>query len=137
MNKLNYANRHIMLDYLTQRVERDEQHRPLAICIVDDAGRLLEAVLMDGAPKRMLEFGYYKAYTAAKMGKSTAHLRDHLSTHDTRIGDFCDPKMTVLRGGAPIVDMQGEIIGAIGMSGWKSEEDQELASSAVEQLRDI
>lgn len=137
MDKLNHANRHIMLDYLFKRVEQDAQHRPLAICIVDDAGRLLEAVLMDGAPKRMLEFGYYKAYTAAKMGRPTAQLRDHLIAHETSINDFCDPKLTVLRGGAPILDAKGNLIGAIGMSGWKSEEDQELASAAAEQLKGI
>ncbi len=127
--KLDYKNRHIMLDYLFRRVEEDG--RPLAICIVDGAGGLLEAVLMDGAPRRMLDFGYHKAYTAAKMGRTTDNLRQHLKKQETDISWFCDPKMTLLRGGAPIFDSEHNVVGAIGMSGWKSEEDQELASAAA------
>lgn len=127
--KLTYENRHIMLDYLFKKVEEDG--RPLAICIVDGGGRLLEAVLMDGAPKRMLSFGYYKAYTAAIMERTSADLREHLEKSGGSIASFCDPKLTTLRSGAPIFDKNGDIVGAIGMSGWKSEEDQMLASSAA------
>ena len=133
--KLNYANRHIMLDYLFDRVAKDG--RPLAVSIVDPAGRLLESVLMDGAPQRMLDFGYHKAYTAAKMGRPTAELRTHLQKQETDVSWFCDPNLTLLRGGAPIYDHTGEMIGAIGMSGWKSEEDQALADSAAALLREI
>ena len=127
-SKLDYASRHIMLDYLFNRAKDDG--RPLAICIVDDSGWILEAVLMDGAPKRMLKFGFHKAYTAAIMGRETADLRSHMESRGS-VDVFCDPNLTVLRGGTPILNKDGEIIGAIGMSGWKSEEDQELANEAA------
>ena len=131
--KLNYKNRHIMLDYLFDRVSQDG--RPLAISIVDPAGRLLESILMDGAPQRMLEFGFHKAYTAAKMERTTADLRTHLEKQETDISWFCDSKLTLLRGGAPIYDSGHNLIGAIGMSGWKSEKDQELANAAAALLQ--
>ena len=39
--------------------------------------------------------------------------------------------MTTMIGSAPLRDASGELIGAIAVSGWKSEEDQELADAAA------
>ena len=48
-----------------------------------------------------------------------------------------DPQMTYLPGGTPIFTADGDLIGAIGVSGWAMEEDQMLADEAVEYLRSI
>lgn len=46
-----------------------------------------------------------------------------------------DPQMTYLPGGAPIFTEDGDLIGAVGISGWTMEEDQMLADEAVALLK--
>lgn len=49
-----------------------------------------------------------------------------------------DPQLlTYLPGGTPIFTADGDLLGAIGVSGWTMEEDQMLADEAVAYLQDI
>jgi uncharacterized protein GlcG (DUF336 family) len=89
---------------------------------------------MDDAPVRSIALAKQKAYTAARMGVSTAAFFARLESEDIPIGYFCDPLLTALPGGALLMDAAGRVIGAIGVSGLTPAQDQEIADAGTETL---
>jgi len=100
--------------------------RPICIAIVDEAGFLLAFARQDGAPLRSIQISEGKAYTAARMGVTTQAFFERLKRDEIRPIDFCDAKLTSLAGGAPLKNAAGKMIGAAGVSGLASSEDQEI-----------
>ena len=45
------------------------------------------------------------------------------------MGYFCDPELTALPGGSPLKDATGTLLGAIGISGLSSAEDQAITDA--------
>lgn len=133
-NKLRYEDCKTLIDFLIRKVEVEEG-KPLAIAISDDAGNPISLTLLDGMAVRGGSFALHKAYTAAKFNKSTKLMMEHLKKQGFEISAFCDPKLSPLKGGAPIVDKDGVMVGAIGVSGWTGDEDQELADEAASILQ--
>lgn len=87
--------------------------------------------LMDGYHSRGCRFASNKAYTCAMMGMRGEDFHNLVANSGNSLSAFCDPRMTTMIGSAPLRDASGELIGAIAVSGWKSEEDQELADAAA------
>lgn len=104
---------------------------PVGIGIVDEAGKPIYIGLMDGMHTRTGEMGINKAFTAARMQKRTEWLREICVKKGYDVGVFNCPGLTPIPGGTPIVDEDGEIWGAVGISGWTSEEDQMLADECA------
>lgn len=104
---------------------------PVAVVVCDQEGFLVGLMKMDGAPTRCVHFARHKAYTAARMQTTTAAFQDRLQQERLDISYFCDPDLTPLPGGAPIVAGDGTVIGSVGISGRPSIEDQQLAIKAA------
>lgn len=119
-----------MINRIIHTVQEDGGS-PVAVSICDQAGSLLALIKMDGAPARSVHLARHKAYTAARMQTTTEAFMARLATEKIDIAYFCDPKLTPFPGGAPVRKADGSIIGAVGVSGRKSEEDQQLASAAA------
>ena len=101
---------------------------PVALCVADATGTMVAFARMDGVPERIAAIVTGKAYTAARMRKSTAAFRERLLEANMTLADFCDTGLTSLSGGAPV--MLGEtFLGAVGVSGRKLEEDDAIAQS--------
>jgi len=100
--------------------------KPICISIVDPAGFLLAFARQDGAPLRSIQISEGKAYTAARMGVTTQAFFERCKRDEIVPIDFCDPKLTKLAGGAPLKNSAGKMIGAAGVSGLTSAEDQEV-----------
>jgi glc operon protein GlcG len=98
--------------------------RPICVAVCDDKGFLVAFARMQGAPVRSIAISQSKAYTSARMGVSTEALLARLHREQIEIGYFCDPLMTALPGGSPLTSSDGALIGAIGVSGLTSAEDQ-------------
>ena len=103
---------------------------PVCLCVVDAAGQLLHFSRMDGAPVRLIPIVMAKAYTALRMGCPTEAFRTRLHNEQLTLADFCDPGLTSLPGGIPI--MHGNAcIGAVGISGRALADDNALALEYV------
>jgi len=100
--------------------------KPICISIVDPAGFLLAFARQDGAPLRSIQISEGKAYSAARMGVTTQAFFERCKRDEIVPIDFCDPKLTKLAGGAPLKNSAGKMIGAAGVSGLTSAEDQEV-----------
>ena len=124
-----------IITYLSEKIEKDEKHRPLAIAVSDGAGNLISLTLTENMSVRGGGFATHKAYTAAKFQKSTMKMVEHLDRQGVDMSAFCDPNLSPLKGGAPIITAEGDVIGAVGISGWAGWEDQELADEAADLVR--
>lgn len=119
-----------MLKWIVNTVRADGG-KPVAISVCDQDGSLAALIKMDGVPARSVNLAQHKAYTAARMQTTTESFMARLHREKLDIAFFCDPKLTPFPGGAPIKTIDGRIIGAVGISGRASEEDQQLASVAA------
>ena len=101
--------------------------RPICVAVCDAAGFLTAFQRMEGAPLRSIAISQGKAYSAARMQVATEALLQRLERENIPASYFCDDKITALPGGAPLKNTSGTIIGAVGISGLTSAEDQEIA----------
>ncbi len=103
-----------------------DYRRPICVAVVDERGLLLAFGRMDGSPVRSVQISQGKAYTAARMGVTTEAVLARLHREQIEIGYFCDPALTALPGGSPLKDSAGALLGAVGVSGLTSAEDQTI-----------
>ena len=101
--------------------------------MVDATGELLAFERTDGAPAFSVRFALSKAVTAAAFGRPTGDMEPMFEGRPAFAAGFLPQgPWFVARGGAPIL-VDGECVGAIGMSGnTAAHEDalaRELASS--------
>jgi glc operon protein GlcG len=96
-----------------------------AIAVVDDGGHLLALERLDGTFAAAANVSIGKARTAALFKKPTKVFEDLVNNGRTTMVTI--PDFTPLQGGVPIV-VNGEVVGAIGVSGAASAaQDEELA----------
>ena len=128
----------LTLDIARQCVDRamgrakQEFRRPICAAVCDPQGFLLAFARMEAAPLRSIQISQSKAYTAVRMGVSTDAVLARLKKEGIEIGYFCDPLFTALPGGSVLKDESGTIIGAIGVSGLTSAEDQLITDFIAE-----
>jgi glc operon protein GlcG len=104
----------------------------VSIAVVDDGGHLLGFVRLDGAPPISAHIAPAKAHTAAMGRRESKGYEDVIN--QGRISFLSAPAIQgMLEGGVPIV-RDGEVIGAVGVSGVKSNEDAEIARAGIAAL---
>ena len=112
-----------------------EPDRPVAMAIVDDAGNLLSYARMDNCRPNPQTFAIRKAYTSALSGVDSAAYADRLKSQGRSVTDFGNPNLVSAQGAVVITDPgSGAILGAIGVSGLSSQEDEDLSRLGVENL---
>jgi len=109
------------------KVEADKQKWGVTIAVVDDAGRLLLLERMDSARPQTAEIAHKKAKSAAVTHRPGKVWEE---TVKTRPGVIAFPDAFPVTGGVPIVH-QGEVIGAVGVSGVQSNEDEQVALAGI------
>lgn len=108
----------------------DERKLGGAVTIVDAHGDLLAFLRTDGCPLSSIMISMNKAYTAARERKESALVGKAARDNGFPITNFGDLRFTGWGGGIPII-YQGEVIGAIGVSGLPESTDIELARLGV------
>ena len=104
----------------------------VTIAIVDDGGHLLWLQRMDGAAALSSHIGPAKAHTAALGRRETKGYEDIINGGRTAF--LTVPGVhALLEGGVPIVK-DGAVIGAVGVSGVKSNEDAQIAKAGIAAL---
>lgn len=102
----------------------------VTIAIVDDAGLLLQLERMDGAGGMTSVVAEAKARTAAVTQRPTKFWEDRLKD---RPAFLKFPDNLPLQGGIPLT-YQGQCVGAIGVSGVQSHEDEQIADAGAATL---
>jgi glc operon protein GlcG len=112
-----------------------EFNRPVCVAVCDALGFLSAFVRMDGSSVRSIDISQGKAYSAVRMGTSTQALLARIQREGIAIGYFCDSRLTALPGGSVLKDASGSVIGAIGVSGLTSAEDQIVTDRIADQFQ--
>ena len=103
----------------------------VCVATVDDGGHLLHLFRMDGATPANSRIAVEKGRTAAETRRSTAMWEDRVKSG--RMVMLKMPGVTPVQGGLPIV-IDGECIGAVGVSGVQSHEDEQIAKAGIAAL---
>lgn len=103
----------------------------VVIAIVDDGGRLMHLVRRDGTQYGSIEVAQDKARTAIAFRRPTKAFEDVVAGGRTAILGLNGA--TPIEGGLPIV-VDGEMIGAIGVSGVQSSQDAQVAQAGLNAL---
>ncbi len=104
----------------------------VTIAIVDDGGHLLWLQRLDGAAPISAQIAPAKARTAAVGRRESKVYEDMIN--QGRMSFLSAPTLEgMLEGGVPIL-VDGQCLGAVGVSGVKSSEDAEIARAAIAAL---
>lgn len=105
----------------------------VTIAVVDAGGHLLWLQRLDGAPPISAHIAPAKAQTAA-LGRRESKVYEDV-INQGRVSFLSAPLLQgMLEGGVPIV-VEGECIGAVGVSGVKSHEDAQVARAGIAALQ--
>ena len=110
-----------------------QMQKSAAIAVADAHGDLLCFARMDGAPVSSISIAMNKAWTAARERKPTKEIGEKVK-HPEKGHDivyYGDPKYVGWGGGIPVWK-NGEVVGAVAVSGLSSKEDIALAALGVE-----
>ena len=107
------------------------------VAILDDGGNLKAFSRMDGAPIPTIEMAQNKAYTAL-LGVSTQDFFNFIQRDPSLLAGIPTlSRMAAWGGGFPIT-VNGEVIGAIGVSGAPTvQNDVDCAKAALALVRDV
>jgi uncharacterized protein GlcG (DUF336 family) len=101
----------------------------VAIAVVNPQAGLIHFRCMDGTQPGSQQVAIEKARTAANFKRPTKALEDALTAG--RTGLLSMPGIITLEGGVPVTT-NGQIVGAIGISGMQSAQDGVIAAAALE-----
>jgi glc operon protein GlcG len=102
----------------------------VAIAIVDDGGFLLGLSRMDGAAAITAEVAAGKAKTSAMTKRPSKFFEDRVKERPAFVSF---PAGILIQGGVPVVH-DNQCVGAIGVSGVQSHEDEQIAQAGVAAL---
>lgn len=103
----------------------------VTVAIFDDGGNLLHLHRMDGTAPSTVEMAMGKGRTAVLGRRETKVYEDIVKNGRTAF--LSAPLVAMVEGGVPIV-FEGEVIGSIGVSGVKSEQDAAVARAGIAAL---
>jgi len=105
----------------------------VSIAICDEGGHLLWLQRLDGAAPVSAHIGPAKARTAA-IGRRESRLYEEM-INQGRVSFLSAPELEgMLEGGVPVT-VDGHCVGAIGVSGVKSNEDAQIARAGIAALQ--
>ena len=115
--------------------EANANQWPMAIAIVDSTGHLAMFQRIDQTQLGSMEVSVAKAMTAVRFRRPTKVFEDAIAAGGAGWRIATMPGVTALEGGVPIV-LNGQVIGAIGVSGMLSSQDAQVAMAGLAALAD-
>jgi glc operon protein GlcG len=128
---LDYSEAKKIIDLIVEKAL--QMQKAAVIAVADSHGELIAFARMDGAPISSIRIAANKAWTAARERKPTKDIGEKVrhpeKGHD--IAYYGDPRFVGWGGGIPVWK-DGEVAGAVAVSGLSSSEDIILASLGVD-----
>ena len=114
----------------TKKAEDIKQ--PMNIAVVDAGGNLLAFERMEDAWLGSIDISIKKAWTSRAFNITTQDLAQHSQSGNQFFGIHAsnDGKVMIFAGGIPI-KQDGQVVGAIGVSGGSGDQDHEVAHAGV------
>jgi len=103
----------------------------VAIALVDDGGHLLAFTRLDGASPASAYIAIEKARTSALGRRESKAYEDMINGGRTAF--LSVPLQGTLEGAVPVV-VDGQVVGAVGVSGVKSEQDAQVARMGAQSV---
>ena len=105
----------------------------VVIAVVDDGGHAIVLARLDGAQISSVDTAVNKARAAVAWKRPTRLLEESVNNGRTAFLSISQG-MAILQGGVPI-EVDGAIVGAIGVSGVKASDDELVALAGVNALK--
>ena len=110
----------------------------VVVAVADAAGRPVAVQSMDGAYIASFDSALNKSFTSASLKMSTAKLAELSQPGKELYGiQFTNEGKIVIFGGGEVLEADGKIIGALGVSGGSAKEDTELAAYGKEAFKEV
>jgi uncharacterized protein GlcG (DUF336 family) len=106
---------------------------PVVIAVVDDGGHTIVLSRQDGTQWSSVETAVEKARAAVAWKRPTRVLEEMVNKGRTAFVSIAQG-MAILQGGVPI-EADGQIVGAVGVSGVKASDDELVALAGVNALK--
>ena len=113
------------------RSEAEKNQWAVTISVVDDGGHPLALERLDGCAPIAAYIASEKARSAALGRRETKGFEDMVNGGRTAF--LSAPLVTSLEGGVPVI-VDGQVVGAIGVSGVKADQDAQVAKAGVAAL---
>ncbi|MFC6765202.1 GlcG/HbpS family heme-binding protein [Natrinema soli] len=112
----------------------DEVQVPMCIAVLDEGANLVGFHRMDDALLASIDIARNKAYSAISLKMDTRAIHDASQPGEPLygIGNTNDGRIVTFGGGFPLRDGDGNVIGAVGVSGGSVDEDEEVARAGVD-----
>ncbi|OCR26411.1 hypothetical protein AFK24_03745 [Pseudomonas syringae] len=110
------------------RTEANSNSWAVSIAVVDDGGHLLGFERLDGCAPIGGYIAIEKARTSA-LGRRESKGYEEM-VNGGRTAFLSAPLLTSLEGGVPLI-VDGQVIGAVGVSGVKADQDAQVAKAGV------
>jgi uncharacterized protein GlcG (DUF336 family) len=118
------------------QAQAEKQGTLMNIAVVDAGANLKAFVRMDGAYLGSIDIAVKKARTARLFNMPTGQLGEMAQPGKPLYNiEFSNNGLITFPGGLPLMDKNGNIIGAIGVSGSSVENDHEVASAGTAALK--
>jgi uncharacterized protein GlcG (DUF336 family) len=112
---------------------RESKFRPMCVAVLDEGGHLKALKREDGASILRPQIAIGKAWGAVGMGESSRQLGERLKDRPAFLGalsTMSEGKVVPVAGGVLIMN-NNEIIGAVGVTGGTSDEDELCAIEGI------
>ena len=103
----------------------------VAIAVADRAGNLVAYGRMDGAPLLSGQIAQDKAYTVAAFGLATHEWFDLIKDDPALLHGMVKTDRLIVFGGGTGIFADGELVGAVGVSGGSAEQDRRIAEAGA------
>jgi glc operon protein GlcG len=108
---------------------------PVGIAVVDEGGHAIVLSRQDGTQWSSVETAVEKARAAVAWKRPTRLLEEMVNNGRTAFLSIAQG-MGILQGGVPI-EVDGEVLGAVGVSGVKASDDELVALAGVNALKAV
>jgi len=107
--------------------------QPMNIAVVDEGANLISHIRMDGAWIGSIDIAINKAFTSRAFNISTKELAENSQPGDQFFGIHASnhDRVMIFAGGIPLKDKDGNVVGAIGVSGMQSSQDAQVARAGL------
>ncbi len=122
----------------TLRTAREKSFKPLSVVVYDARGALKALLSEDGTSLKRAEIAMGKAYGALAMGVGSRALHKMATDRPYFVAAATHAvggQLVPVPGGVLIKDVQGGILGAVGVSGDTSDNDESVAVAGIEAVR--
>jgi ATP:cob(I)alamin adenosyltransferase len=115
-------------------VKADDIGVPMCIAVMDDGANLVGFQRMDGALLASVDISQNKAYSSVTLKMDTKTIQEVSQPGESLygLGNTNDGRIITFGGGFPLEDENGNVVGAVGVSGGSAEEDMQVAQAGVE-----